>query len=371
MIEKNRKYFTPRQMALLLASLSPLSKMVLAPSIISYSVGQSSYISVAILAFFELLTLGAILWTFSKTDLSIYELLEKAFSTIVAKVVLFSYGILLIIKSILFLSSQKLMMYNALYENISSFIYFIPVLLLIIYAGSKTPNTLARTIEILGFLILFSLFAIAFLSSTSFDYMNLFPILDNGTSNLMRSLYTSQLWFGDFLIFFLMYHRVRKTDRTGKNEKAVSKIFISGLVYALVVVGFFVIFIGVFGEIASKQTFAISKLSKYAVTFSDLGRFDFVFILTVFVGLILLSIFQFQASVSCFAFTHFKRWKISLVLGAILSVAVYYSSKNYSLFVAFGQTVMPIFAILLQFVLPILSPILVSIVQNKEKTNES
>ncbi|MFI3167310.1 MAG: GerAB/ArcD/ProY family transporter [Bacillota bacterium] len=342
------KHYTFRQMFLILAFLFPLSRMILYPSALAFASGVSGIISVFICLGCELISLVFIIIMWRKTELSFFELIEKTLSKPVAVIVACLYVLLFFIKLILILSSQKLMMYNVLYENVDGYFLFLPVLLVLAYAGAKNSNSLARLFEISAFGVAISFVGIMLLSAPTVNVANFFPILGG---DVFGGVYLSSIYFGDFTFFLMFFSKTRK-------DTCEYKMLFAWLVNTAVTMCFIAVFFGVFGKLSVGGTYAISNLSKYTVSFSQVGRYDFLFILIVGFGFVVLALAILHALLSAGEYICGKRWLWSIIISAILFVTVYFTSENFEVFTNFAVRILPPFAFIMQFVLPIIGGII-------------
>ncbi|MFI3164393.1 MAG: GerAB/ArcD/ProY family transporter [Bacillota bacterium] len=353
-------HFTSRQMALLLAFLFPLSRMILFPASLAFSAGTGG-ISVVILCMaLELLVCVAVIWLWKSTKMSYFQLITDIFGVWAGKIVACLYVLLFFVKLILILSSQKLMMFNVLYENVSQYILFLPIVVLLGYAGSKNSNSVARVFEISAWFVMVAFLGIMVLSASAVDFYNILPIFPAGGAGILKTAVAYPLYFGDFTFFLMFYSTVRK------DFKSEWKMLFSWLINFVITVGFIIVFFGVFGTLSAGGTYAISNLSKYTVAFSQIGRYDFLFILVVGFGFIVLALALFHALLFAGEFVCGKRWIWSLVTAVVLFFAVKIASENFEIIMKFFMQYFSIFAIILQFALPILMAVIAKVKARKK-----
>ncbi len=342
-------------MLLLLAFLFPLSRMILFPASLAYLAGSGGIAVVILCMALELAVFVAVISLWKNTKQSYFQLMCDTFGVAVGKIVAFLYVLLFFIKLILILSSQKLMMFNVLYENVSQYILFLPVLVLLAYAGSKNSNSVARVFEISAWFVVVAFLGIMALSAPSVNLYNILPIFSVGGAEILKTAFAYPLYFGDFTFFLMFYSAVRK------DFKSEWKMLFAWLINFVITVGFIIVFFGVFGKLSAGGTYAISNLSKYTVAFSQIGRYDFLFILVVGFGFVVLALAFFHALLSAGEFVGGKRWIWSAVTATVLFFVVKLASENFETVMKFFMQYFSIFAITLQFILPILMAIIVKI----------
>ena len=87
---------------------------------------------------------------------------------------------------------------------------------------------------------------------------------------MLEGAFKTLLWFGDpiYVLFFL--------NEVKKDNKMTKKVVISYLVSAIIIFIVLTVFYAIFGSIAKRQFYAPIKMSKYSITLSNIGRFDYV-----------------------------------------------------------------------------------------------
>ena len=91
-------------------------------------------------------------------------------------------------------------------------------------------------------------------------------------------------------------------NATGVSEKsAAKKIFIAYAVGAAAVLAFLTVFYAVFSDIAILQQNALAHLSKYALSFTSLGRIDLLFVFALTLVLLFALCIPLQLSTHCAA----------------------------------------------------------------------
>ncbi len=355
------KHFTSRQMLLLLAFLFPLSRMILFPASLAYSVGTGGIAVVFLCMAMELIVCVSVISLWKNTNRSYFQQVTEIFGTVVGKVIALLYVLLFFIKLLLILSSQKLMMFNVLYENVSQYILFLPVLALLFYAGSKNVSSVARVFELTAWFVVVAFLGIIAFSAPAVNIYNILPIFSVGGGEIVKTACDFPLYFGDFT-FFLLFFSV-----TRKDFKSEWKMLFAWLINFAVTASFILVFFGVFGKLSAGGTYAISNLSKYSVAFSQIGRYDFLFILVVGFGFVVLALAFFHALLYGGEFVGGKRWVWSGVFATVLLFAVKIASENFETVMKFCMQYFSILAILLQFVLPILVAIIAKIQIRRKK----
>lgn len=218
----------------------------------------------------------------SDTEHDYLTLLNSTFGTQTSKVIMLLYVIFFLFKAYVPIFEQKNSIELTFYETQPSLLTFMPFFIISFYIIIKGIYSYARSMEfllsvsIIGFIIIF------ILSVSEGKYEYLLPVFSKPFSTTLYTEYNTLLWFGDstYILFLLSY--VKKPSEYKKT------VCISYILCGIFTIIFLVVFYAIFGSIAERQYYALLKMSKYSLTLSNAGRFDY---LATFL-LALVSIFQ-------------------------------------------------------------------------------
>ena len=238
--------------------------------------------------------------------------------------------------------------------------YFIPIFLVLFYAALSGFNGLFRVVEIVYPFVLIASFGLAFLSFPSANFENLLPVMQFGVNPIVLSVGRHIGWFGDFAILLLL------TDNVDLKEKGSKKVILGYVLGSLSIILFFVCAIAIFGATTDTQLFMLSKISKYSVVFSDLGRIDFIFISILFLATMLYCLIACTSSVKCLHVIFKVDAKILafIVVGVLLVGSLTFVHKPFSI-ISFIEDYSLYIFLPLQYILPLLMPVFLAITKAK------
>lgn len=347
---------TSRQLGIIVFVSVVGMKFVLVPALFSSFAGSDAYIAITLNLLFDFLTCLAYLYVIKKNpELNFKDFIEKTFGKVFSKVVFFLMFLYFLSKGLITLKSTHNYMLELLFDQIDNFTFIIPILAFLCFVMFKDSRSLARTVEMFFYVVLAGIIFALFVSLSRMDIVNLFPVLDNGISPLFDGISRVSIAFGDYMVLLVLMGDYKKEKET----------FLKVVKYALfaivLIIVFYVLFIGIFGDIASSEALAISDMSLNSTSPVTIGRLDWISIMLWLVSLILrIAILIFCANkclVSCFKFksAYPSMFIISLVLiitMLTLNITIdtfvsFYILSPVSYFVLAVQYLLPIFMLVL------------------------
>ena len=353
---------TNRQLFLYFALICPAIKMFILPASFTYYAGNDGYLGVIFQCVVDLLVFLSIYYFIKNANANFFDTLSSILSKPVAKFIYFFYAIFFAIKCFIPLFESILLCHEVLYESSHSFMYFIPIFLVLFYASLTGFNGLFRVVEIVYPFVLIASFGLAFLSFPSANFENLLPVMQFGANPILLSVGRHLGWFGDFAVLLLL------TDNVDLKEKGANKIILGYALGCFSIILFFVYAIAIFGATTNTQLFMLSKISKYSVVFSDLGRSDFIFIAILFLATMLYCLIACSFSVKCLhvIFKLDAKLLALIVVGTLLIGSMLFVHKPFSILSFIEDYSLYIF-LPLQYILPLLLPIFLAIGKDKRK----
>ncbi|MEG1520509.1 MAG: GerAB/ArcD/ProY family transporter, partial [Clostridia bacterium] len=292
-MEKLSSKLSVRQLSLFFFVLCPLSKLLVLPSMMFYVTLRDAYLVVLIWGVVDIIFLTLLINMMSKTNLSVSKIIEMCVGKVGSRVVVGLYGLLFVLKSLVMAMEESDLSMSIVYEGTGRIIAVLPIFLVLAYAGVATVNSSFRTVELFAPFVIGAMIVILFLSVTATNLREIFPIMEFGGAPIAKGVLSFAFWFGDFIIIIPLLNDIRL------QRKFRAKIIGSYAVNVAIVAVFFVVIIGVFGVLAPRQLFFISKISRYSVTFSSVGRVDFIFLCALILGMILWCACMFMLGINC------------------------------------------------------------------------
>lgn len=263
-----------RQTACLCAISLLALKLITLPSLL-VQMSTSSAILVAVIMFVADLFL---LYIFLKIkekypNLTLYELIQKIFGKIIAKIVYIILFALFILKIIMLNNEAISYMRDIVDEDFQIIVYFmsfLPVVISLAYSGLKST---ARTCEF-GFVFIFiGLIFCLFLSEITFTFGEMGPIFKEDINNILNSCFNVGFWFSDFLFVTILADKI-------KYQKNMKKIIFSFVIITLLIVlVLYVIYIRLFNVTAFLHKDAIADITQYNRNIGNSGNIDIIAIL--------------------------------------------------------------------------------------------
>lgn len=351
-----------RQISLFFIAFLPITKLFMMPSVIAKISAEDMWISILYNILFDFLTLSLIVMLTRNKKTDYFDILEKSFGKIPAKIILSFYVLFFMCKCIIPLCEQKDYIVKTLYITSPDSITFAPVFIVFFYLSIKNLRVIGRCADVAWFFTLLGLILIFGLSVPNIDLETILPIGGSGMSNILKGSYSGLLWFGD-CIYFMFFLGEFKKEKNGD-----AKILLGYAVSLLIVLIFGIIFWSTFSSIAFRQRFALTEISKYMTIINNVGRFDYIAIFFIIFADVFALAFPFYFSSlilnRIFPIKHRFIYPI-LLCAAQLSFMLFFSEYYY-----FFETALlnygGIFCIMFSYVIPIIS---ICIFKFKKKEN--
>ena len=344
------KSITTHQLAVITAVGFSITKLHILPASLSHFSSEalwlSAFINIAI-DFLLLLLVLKVLNDAKEENIMLY--FENKFGKTFSKVLCFIYALFFILKTFIPIYEQKNSIELTFYETQPTFLTFMPFFIVAFYIVLKGVRPYARSMEISLWIFILGIFIIFLLSAFSGNYSALLPVIPSNASFLNGSLKTL-IWFGDPLFLLFFAGKIKKTYNHNK------KIIIAFIVYALITITFLVMFYSIFDTIAERQYYASLKMSKYSISLSDIGRFDYL-------GAFLLSginVFQiclpliFASILLAYCFNFKNKIIPALIVVSIEFVLSILTQNDFFKSLDFMQNYMVYFFIVMTYLVPII-----------------
>jgi len=263
------KKISVRQLCFIIIALFSVSKFYVLPARVSGVSHEGGYLSVAINFLLDFLLLLICVYAVKLKEKPLYQTSIETFGTPLTKITYFLYAIYFIAKAFIPLLEQKNTISLTFYESQPTLLIFMPFFILAFYIMAKGVNAFSRSVEIIIWVFFIALFIILALSVSAGRYASLLPIVQP-LDKLLKGSHSSLLWFGDPLCILFL------GDYLSNEKGLVKKTIISYIISAAITILLIIVFYAIFGPIAERQYYAPIKMSKYSITLSNIGRFDYL-----------------------------------------------------------------------------------------------
>jgi len=340
---------TKKQICLLFFTIITSSKFLILPTVYSYLANQDTWFAGLLNCTADLFLLLITLKFINKfEEQTLYEVVEVNLGKFWAKAVFLVYAVYFLLKSTLPIFEQKMFIEITLYETAPSVFTFLPFFIISFYVCLKGVKAMARTGEIIFWLTAIGFGLVIFLSIGTTNFYYLKPILKNPINRTLFASYNGFIWYGQPLILLFLAGKIKKEKRFNLS------VILSFCVSAAVCVFLYAVFTGIYGDLSVRQIYSLTKMTKYAIALSNVGRFDYVATLLLTMGSILSLSVPLVFAVECLSlvFGNKRKWLIALIAnGAMLIFVAIFHMRFQTILDLFEKIFTPIM-IFLVYVLP-------------------
>lgn len=262
---------TAIELSFIIFLVTIVGKLHALPSLLAGYADESLWISVLICFAVDFILLLLVLYILNKIKgVSFYDALCNYFGKFTGKVIAFIFVLFMIAKIFLPVLEQKNSIELTFYETQPSLFTFLPVYLILFYVSLKGLWAFSKSVNVIIWGLIVGVIIVLLLSLSATEFNHILPLFAKPFKNVLNGSFKSALWFGDplYLLFF--------SKHVDNEEKINKKIIIAYIISVLVYTVGLIIFYSVFENIAVRQYFAPLKMSKYSVTLSNIGRFDYL-----------------------------------------------------------------------------------------------
>lgn len=266
-----RNLIKVRQLCFLYLCIIPVNKLIMLPSYLSEMVGEAAWLSLLISFAIDIFLLWLVLYIGErKRFATTYSLMENSYGTVSAKIFYCLFAVFFLAKAFFPILEQKIYVENTLYEILPNDITFYPFFLVSIFVCLCGLKIFGRCADISIWFFISGILLVLFLSIGSVDLSNTLPLFKKPFYKLVNASFRSLLWHMDSLYMIIMLGHFRPEPRYK------TKITLSYVASSLIVLIFLIFFLGIFGPIAPSQDFALSEITIFSVTVTNVGRFDYI-----------------------------------------------------------------------------------------------
>ena len=274
---------TSRQMSLILIVSILANKLLMLPGILHFEAKQDAWIVVMLSFLIDFLFLMIFLFLLQKIKMPLFEYLTKRFGKAVALCFAVPIFLTFALKCVDIFGQSYLFFDQVMYVQVDQIIFMTCFIIIILYLGSRQIRTLGRTTELLFFFFTVSLVLSLYMSIGSVNVENILPIFTTNPNSLFLTVFRHNVWFGDFLIMFLLIGNIKLEKDTIKTT--LTSYFVGEFIVLL----FVFIFLCVFGRTSSIHRTAIIDITEYTPRLTSEGRLnwaiDLIFPLANVLGL--------------------------------------------------------------------------------------
>lgn len=339
-------------------------KLIIYPALVARYAQNDSYLSVVLSLLIDFLFVITTISALKRhPNKDIKTILDEGVGKIISKICIFLLFVYFIAKSVFSVKECHDFFFVLLYDDLDWLYFFIPIMTLAWFVMRKGLKAYSRTIEICWIIILFGLITAVFMSLDMVLIDNFLPFLENGVEPIFNATLRTNFCFGDYFILILFAGKIKYDYK-----KPTRKIYGYVALAYFIVIGFHVIFVGIFGDASVIQSLAVSDIPLQSQVPLTNGRLEWLNIIIWTVTLILQFLMVMMCSKLCLEYLiPIKKENVSIAIVELIVVV-----GAYLLYFSFAKgiriTVSPFFyysSLVVQVVLPIILWISSVIVKKK------
>lgn len=266
---------TKRQACYLLLICLFASKVQRLPSLIASANGRHGYLVFLILGFIDvLMLLLCLLFNKLANKSTTYLVLQKSGGAWYAKSIYVMFAVYFFFNSILPYEAVHDLFANILFDHLSWPLYSLILIGAVLFVASRGLKNIGRLSEMFFYLIFGSFLLLLIMGASTTDFFRCMPLSDVQGKVLIETCFNYNIWFGDFLVIYMFVGKMKQSD--GKLGWIAVIIY---LVSVLVLAFTYMVFYGLYENLASDQNSLISSISQFALLGLDIGRVDWFLVL--------------------------------------------------------------------------------------------
>lgn len=296
-------------------------------------------------------------------NLTIHDLLRQTFGKVFSFFIVVIFFIYFITTAVLPFEAVRDVFASNLFDSIPWQLFALFLVFCVGYLAFSGLRTIGRSAELYAYIVFFCVISLILLGAFSTDFSNILPIQLPST-NIFNTYLNHSIWFGDYMIFFVLTGRIKDTNSQLKYRDIF--YFVGAIiVYAVAYVSFY----GLYTVTAGSQASLLSSISAFSLLSLDIGRIDwFLVLLSQIASVISCATYTYCAADCIYQITNKRNFKICV----IIAVAILYLTDNF-LFgnidqgIVFYSKYTGIVSLVLQTVVPLICLISALIIKAKNK----
>ena len=351
-----------RQICIIMCCFGAALKLMLYPATMAAACQNALWLPVLADTAIETLSVWAVAFLCSKTDKTLFALIEGVAGRWAARVVYALFALFFVANVFVPMSEQQLMVHEVFYDTIPSLLVFLPFFFFAAYAGAKKLINSGRTADICLPIFIVTLALLVIMALFECDFSELLPFLKQPAASLVSGCYSGFFRFsqGAYLLMFMGHFEYKKGD--------CAKITLSCAAGGLIVAVIAAVFYSVYGELAQVQYFAVTKISIFFSAIALIGRTDLFAVYALDIVMLFALALNIQLACHCAEKTFGKplRPLYSLAATAVLLALAVLFNNRFSLVQRIGSEFFVYAVIIFAYALPAAAWVLYVINNRKE-----
>lgn len=343
-----------RQLCFFVAFVLPVAKLLTLPARLAEYAENDLLLPALAHFLLQAGVFAVFLFVASRSDKSLFELVEQALGKVAARVVYFLYAAFFVFLSLLPLVETERFVYTAFFDTAPVSFSLTPFFLLSAFIACKDLKAFGRSADASMPLFLTAFIGLVGMALPETSFSAVLPV---GGMGIKASANAFRRTFADFSDVALMLPMLGAYRYEKGDAKKALGAYAAGASFVLF---FLAVFYGIYGPVALRQKYAFVKIAQYFSALDVVGRLDLLLTYLMTVVLLFYLCLPLQLSVLCVARavgTEKRVW-ISLALNLALFLytlfcTVHYN-RLYALLTGTFTWVFPVFST----ALPLLTPLL-------------
>ena len=363
------KSISTRQGSLMIFVAMISSKLLSLNSLISYDMKNNAWLVFFISFVFDFLFAMIFLFFIKKINMPFFDYLKKKFGAVFNKAVAIIVMVLFLFKTTAVMVDIYLFFVQLIYAEINRVVFLGCFLTIIFYFGSRKLQSLARSIELLIWLIVFSLLLSLTLAYGALKFDNLLPLLDTNIFITSKNVLVHNLWFGDFWILLFFVGNIKIEKNTTK------KLLLAYIISSLICMVFVLVFTSTFGLTASMHRVCVVAITEVTPRLMNQARFNwlvyFTFPIALVYGLGIYSNCASSALKYCIKDEVKSKNTIStlIIMGLTLAIGIVFRF-TFTDFYLFVSSIYSYINIVIQYVMPIVLLVMITLKLDKNTSQK-
>lgn len=351
-----------RQICIIMCCLSGALRLMLYPTTMAAACGNALWLPILTDTAIETLCVWAVALLCSRTNKTLFELIEGALGRWAARAVYALFALYFIASTFVPMSEQQLMVHEVFYDTIPSLLVFLPFFVFAAYAGAKSMLNWGRTADICLPVFAITLLLLVIMGLFESNFSELLPFLKQPVSVLFSGCASGFFRFGSgaYLIMFMGHFDYKKGD--------CAKITLSCAAGGIIVAFVAAVFYAIYGNLAQVQYFAVTKISIFFSAIALIGRTDLFAVYALDIVMLFALALNVQLACHCAEKAVGKRVRplYSFIATAILLALAIIFNNRFSLVQTIGSQILVYAVIIFAYVIPIAAWVLYVINNSKE-----
>ncbi len=308
------KDITGRQAIILMAIVMCATKFFILPSNL-LTTGHQNIVYLLFLFFVLefLLLLVMVQISMLHPDKTFYDLINDSFGVVVAKIIYALFFVFFICKLSINIIETYTFFLGTLYDELSSILYILPILLLIFYMTYIGLRSIGRSAELIWIFVFLGLAVTLIIAIPNANFSYLLPIFDEDINTSFNILSSNALWFGDYFVYLFFLGKIKFQNNYFKKFAIISGIVM------FIIVFFMAVFYCVFPYISGMVHYGVSDITHITTHTTNIGQLDWLNItLWTFASIIQIVIFGYCAQQCISKIFNIKQKYISCSISLII-----------------------------------------------------